>query len=111
MLVMGSGGTGLGGMVGWAKFRLQRAGTYVGLMNFGMILYNTALNEPLGLSFWNVVFVGVVALIVVTVADKYWIYPNEVKASVRENPWMNGVSEDVKACRKILEKYKFYDGG
>jgi len=95
-----------GFIVGWLKFRVQRMSTYIGVLNFLMLLYTTARNRPMGLTFEVVLALGLLVAACLSLFDYFVVFPNEIRAKVREDPWMFEMSKDLKACRTMLEERK-----
>jgi hypothetical protein len=90
--------------VGRYKTWLNRLQSYMGPLNFIMVLYLYIITEPLGLRWeiWAVVltlFLGVVLIFDVVV-----IYPSEQMYNTQKNPEWNDFRDDVKRILVILEK-------
>jgi hypothetical protein len=92
------------GMVKWISFKLmfERAKMYMASANFIMIavLFVQQTDfDPL-----TVVLLSVSSLLILTIIDFKWIYPNELGRTSEKNPFLVGIKNDISRLLQITER-------
>lgn len=94
---------------GLGKFRIwiTRVGGYLSPINFLLILYSFAKNEPLGVNFWYWIIISILGVGTLLAFDTIVIYPSELHYSYIKNPGMQSLEKKVNVImdnqNKILE--------
>lgn len=88
--------------MGRYKTWVNRLQTYMGPLNFVMILYLYIQQEPLGI-IWQVWFILLgAALVGLLLFDLVIVYPSELKYSTRKNPEWNDLRDDIRTIKEKL---------
>jgi len=97
---------------GLGRFRIwiTRVGGYLSPINFLLILYAFAKNEPLGFSFWYWIIICILGVASLLIFDTIVIYPSELHYSYMKNPGMQSLEKKVNIIMEnqnnILEMIK-----
>ena len=79
------------------KFRIWiiRVGSYLSPINFLLILYSFAKNEPLGVNFWLWMTVCIFSVFGLLIFDTIVMYPSELHYSYLKNPGMQSLEKKI----------------
>jgi len=90
------------GSLGKYKTWVNRLQTYLGPLNFMMILYLYIKQDPLDI-IWQVwvVIIGVL-LSVLLMFDLFFVFPSELGYGSKKNPEWMGLRDEIKEIRSIL---------
>jgi len=92
--------------VGRYKTWLNRLQSYMGPLNFVMVLYLYISTEPLKIAWWVWTVVLTFFLVVVLIFDVVVIFPSEQTYNTQKNPEWNDFREDVRRILVLLEERK-----
>jgi hypothetical protein len=81
--------------VGRFRIWIIRVGSYLSPINFLLILYGFAKNEPLGINFWLWMFVCIIGVFVLLVFDTIVMFPSELHYSYMKNPGMRNLENKI----------------
>lgn len=94
----------IGAKLGIMKAWTARIQTYLGLINFVMILYLYVIQEPLGLKWYYWIILLIPALSLILWLDLKVIFPVSQEYIYRKNPeWMK-LREEINKLRVSIEK-------
>ena len=88
----------------WGRYKtwLNRLQSYMGPLNFIMVLYLYIIEEPLGVIWqvWTVILT--LFLVLVLIIDVIIIYPSEQEYNTRKNPEWNDLRDDIRVIKKAV---------
>ena len=91
--------------IGRYKTWLNRLQSYLGPLNFLMIMYLYIVQEPLGLTWQIWVIILGSFLTVLLIVDLLIIFPSEQQYISRKNPEWRELRDDVHQIKKQLEEH------
>jgi hypothetical protein len=96
------------GNIGRFRIWIIRVGSYLSPINFLLILYSFAKNEPLGINFWFWMIFCIISVFGVLIFDTLFMYSSELHYSYKKNPGMQSLETKVNLIienqNKILQK-------
>ena len=96
----------------FGKFRIWiiRVGSYLSPINFLLILYSFAKNEPFGVNFWFWMIFCIIGVFALLVFDTLFMFSSELNYSYIKNPGMRALENKVNTIinnqNKIIEEIK-----
>jgi len=94
----------IGRQLGILKAWVARIQTYLGLVNFMMLLYLYVTQEPLGIKWYYWIALLLPSLAFILWADLKIIFPVSQEYIYRKNPEWIKLREEVRKLRNILEE-------
>ena len=92
--------------IGRYKTWLGRLQSYLGPLNFVMILYLYIQRQPLGIIWQIWVIILSIFLIVLLFIDIVFIYPSESRYISRKNPEWVELREEIVEIKEMLRKHE-----
>jgi hypothetical protein len=88
------------------RFRIWmvRVGSYLAPVNFLLILYNFAKNEPLGITFWFWMIFSIICVFGLIIFDTLFMFSSELHYSYMKNPGMQILEEKVNVIIETQHK-------
>ena len=97
--------------IGRFRIWIIRVGSYLSPINFLLILYAFAKNEPLGVNFWLWMIACIIGVFGLLIFDTIVMFPSELHYSYIKNPGMrnlenkiNTIIENQYDLKKKIEK-------
>ena len=81
--------------VGRFRIWIIRVGSYLSPINFLLILYGFAKNEPLGVNFWLWMMVCIIGVFGLLIFDTIVMFPSELHYSYMKNPGMRNLEHKI----------------
>jgi len=90
--------------IGTLKLMVERVMSYIGMLNFVMVLYLYAIQSPLGIDWIYWVLMMSVVLPIVMILDWVFVYPSVLTVSYgRKNKEFQDLREDIRGMQKKMD--------